>query len=75
MRLLPLLQASLRPVLANLAFHYKLDLTVLRALQHLLALLSSWFNVTLGAHGAAMSLSLATKAVCRLRLFVWRCCH
>jgi hypothetical protein len=42
-------QASLRPVLANLAFHYKLDLTVLRALQHLLALLSSWFNVTLGA--------------------------
>lgn len=37
-------------MLANLAFYYKLDLTVLRALQHLLALLSSWFNVTLGAH-------------------------
>lgn len=42
-------QASLRPVLANLAYHYKLDLPVLRALAHLLSLLSTWFNVTLGA--------------------------
>ena len=59
----PRAQASLRPVLANLAFHYKLDLTVLRALQHLLALLSSWFNVTLGARRASMTTSLATAAV------------
>lgn len=49
------MQASLRPVLANLAFHYKLDLTVLRALQHLLALLSSWFNVTLGAQRVSVA--------------------
>jgi hypothetical protein len=57
----PHAQASLRPVLANLAFHYKLDLTVLRALQHLLALLSSWFNVTLGAHRFAMPTSSAQQ--------------
>ena len=73
-------------MLANLAFHYKLDLTVLRALQHLLALLSSWFNVTLGAHRDPMTaLTLVATAavkqchVCtvlrRSRAAGWLACH
>ena len=37
-------------MLAHLAFYYKLELGVLRALAVLLSLLSTWFNVTLGAH-------------------------
>lgn len=43
------MQTSLKPVLANLAFYYMLDLRVLRALAHLLKHLCTWFNVTLGA--------------------------
>lgn len=43
-----LTQKSLKPVLANLACYYMLDLMVLRALAHLLEHLCSWFNVTLG---------------------------
>jgi hypothetical protein len=41
-------QSSLRPVLANLAYHYKLKMSVLRALGHLLDHLANWFNVSLG---------------------------
>ena len=43
-----LLQNGLRPILQNLADHKKLTLDLLRALGHLLELLSNWFNITLG---------------------------
>ena len=43
-----LLQASLRPILVNLAYHNKLKLPLLKGLARLLQLLASWFNVTLG---------------------------
>ncbi len=44
-----LLQASLRPILASLGSYNKLNLPMLRGLSHLLELLASWFNITLGA--------------------------
>lgn len=44
-----LLQSSLRPILTNLGAYNKLALPMLRGLGHLLELLSSWFNNTLGA--------------------------
>jgi len=45
-----LLQASLRPILTSLGSYNKLNLPMLRGLAHLLELLSSWFNITLGSH-------------------------
>lgn len=45
-----LLQTSLRPILANLAFYNKLKLPLLQGLARLLQLLASWFNLTLGEH-------------------------
>lgn len=44
-----LLQTSLRPILTNLGSYNKLALPMLRGLSHLLDLLASWFNNTLGA--------------------------
>ena len=49
-----LLQASLRPILTSLGSYNKLNLPMLRGLAHLLELLSSWFNITLGASLLAM---------------------
>lgn len=43
-----LLQACIRPVLLNLRDYTRLSIPLLRGLQRLLALLSSWFNKTLG---------------------------
>ena len=50
-----LLQSSLRPILASLGSYNKLNLAMLRGLAHLLELLSSWFNITLGARNLWMS--------------------
>lgn len=44
-----LLQESLRPILVQLGYHSKLQLPLLQGLARLLQLLSSWFNITLGA--------------------------
>ena len=44
-----LLQESLRPILVQLGYHNKLQLPLLKGLARLLQLLSSWFNITLGA--------------------------
>ena len=44
-----LLQESLRPILVQLGYHSKLQLPLLSGLARLLQLLSSWFNITLGA--------------------------
>ena len=44
-----LLQESLRPILVQLGYHSKLQLPLLNGLARLLELLSSWFNITLGA--------------------------
>lgn len=44
-----LLQSSLRPILTDLSAFNKLNLPMLRGLGHLLELISSWFNNTLGA--------------------------
>ena len=43
-----LLQTSLRPILLNLADYHKLSVPLLQGLSRLLALLSSFFNLTLG---------------------------
>jgi transformation/transcription domain-associated protein len=43
-----LIQSCIRPILLNLREHTKLSLHLLRGLSHLLVLLSSWFNKTLG---------------------------
>lgn len=43
-----LIQSCIRPILLNLREHTKLSLPLLRCLSHLLVLLSSWFNKTLG---------------------------
>lgn len=43
-----LLQACIRPVLLNLRDYTRLSIPLLRGLQRLLELLSSWFNRTLG---------------------------
>ena len=55
-------------MLANLAFYYKLELGVLRALAVLLSLLSTWFNVTLGAHFPLVP--PGAVSVC-LRVLLW----
>ena len=43
-----LLQACLRPILVNLAYHAKLRAPLLAGLGRLLTLLAPWFNATLG---------------------------
>lgn len=43
-----LLQTCIRPVLLNLRDYTRLDVVLLRGLEQLLSLLSSWFNKTLG---------------------------
>lgn len=43
-----LLQTCIRPVLLSLREYTKLDVVLLRGLEQLLSLLSSWFNKTLG---------------------------
>ena len=43
-----LLQSSLRPILLNLADYRKLSVPLLQGLSRLLALLSNFFNLTLG---------------------------
>ena len=45
-----LLQTSLRPILTDLSAFNKLNLPMLRGLGHLLELLATWFNNTLGVH-------------------------
>ena len=67
-----LLQASLRPILVNLAYYNKLKLPLLQGLARLLMLLANWFNVTLGAIKYYQYRLKVCAAGCQRSCFVMR---